>query len=178
MADSIARWNNYTFAHLDTTLPGIATVYAVLASKYSDPVIKQKYDLFLGFDTTGTGNFAGLTEVENEGSVPAYPKIIYFRSGGTSAIIETLKNERTGKELLFNYSLLDNETLTIDLMPTNKSIVSSFFGDRLDAVLANSDFGSWSLLKGDNDVTSFVATVGSPTVSAYMLWREAYSGYD
>ena len=177
LADKVARWNGYAWSHLDVDLPGTPIVYAAFASKYIDPVVRQQYDIFLGFDTTGTGNFVGLTEVENEGSVPTYPKIIYYRSGGTSAIIETLKNERTGKELLFNYSLLDNETLTIDLTPTNKSIVSSFFGDRLDAVLANSDFGSWSLLKGDNDITSFVAVAGSPTVSAYMLWRESYSSY-
>ncbi len=174
--DSLARWNGYAWAHFDIDLPGSTISRAIKIGNY-DPVNKQIYDLWVGFQGNDVSNFGGLVVATNEGSVPVYPKIIYYRSGGTSAIIETLKNERTGKELLFNYSLLNNETLIIDLTPTNKSIISSFFGDRLDAVLANSDFGSWSLLKGDNDVTSFVATVGSPTVSAYMLWRESYSSY-
>lgn len=178
LADRVARWNGYVWTHLDVDLPGAPIVYSIYASKFVDPVINQKYDLFLSFDTTGTGNFAGLADVENGGSVPAFPKIIFYRSGGTSAIIETLKNERTGKELLFNYSLLDNEALVIDLTPTNKSVTSSFWGPRPDAILANSDFSSWALLKGSNDITSFVAVSGSPTVFAFALWRDAFDGYD
>lgn len=178
VADSIARWNGSAWAHVDTTLPGAATVYAILASKYVDPVVEQQYNLWLGFDTTGTGNFAGKTAVVNEGNAPAFPKIIYNRSAGTTAIIETLRNERDGSELLFNYGLLSTETLTIDLTPTKKSIVSSFFGLRQDAILANSDFGTWSLLPGSNDITSFVATSGSPTVTSYLLYKDSYKSQD
>jgi len=178
IADRVTRWNGYSFAHLDVDLPGLATVYALLASKYVDPVIKQKYDLYLGFDTTGTGYFAGKFAVVNDGNVPVFPKIVYYRSSGTFAIIETLKNERTGKELLFDYSLLSGETLQIDLAPTNKTIQSSFFGSRLDAVLANSDFGSFALLPESNDITTFVAVSGGPVLTAYMLWRDTYDGWD
>lgn len=172
VADGIARWNGFSWAHLDVNLPSLATVYAILSSKYANR------NLYLGFDTTGTGNFAGKTTTTNEGSISVFPKIVYNRSGGTTAIIETLKNERTGKELLFNYSLLDGESLAIDLAPTNKSIVSSFFSLRLDAILPNSDFGTWQLLPSSNDVTSFVATTGSPTITTYMLWRETYDSWD
>lgn len=178
LADSVARWNNFVWAHLDIDLPAVATVFSVLASTFVDPVVEQNYDLWLGYNTDGTANFAGLVTATNEGSVQAFPKIVYARSGGTSATIETLRNERTGKELLFDYSLLDGETLVIDLEPTQKSIISSFFGARLDAILANSDFGIWALPRGDSDVTSFVNTAGGPTVTAYMQWRDAYSGYD
>lgn len=178
LADRVARWNQFAWAHLDLDLPGSAFVQAILASKFVDPVVPQNYDLWLGFDTTGTGTFAGLVEVNNEGSVQAFPKIVYARSGGTSAIIETLRNETTGKELLFDYSLLDGETLIIDLDPLAKSIISGFFGSRLDAVLPNSDFGIWSLPRGDSDVTSYVNVAGNPTIVAYMQWRDAYSGYD
>lgn len=178
LSDRMARWNGYTFSHLDIDLPGSATVWDFYISKFADPVIKQKYDLYVGFDTTGTGNYAGKLTVANEGSVPAFPKIVFGRSGGVAAIVETLKNERTGKELLFNYSLLSGETLTIDLTPTNKSIVSSFFSSRLDAVLPNSDFGTWQLLPGDNDITSFIAVSGSPDIVAYLLWRDVYDSWD
>ncbi len=177
LADTIARWNSYTWAHLDIDLPGTAITFAILASKFSDPVVEQNYDLFLGFDTTGAGTFAGAVVTTNEGSVQAFPKIVYARSGGTTAIIETLRNERTGKELLFDYALLDGETLTIDLDPLAKSIISSFFGLRLDAVLPNSDFGTWSLPRNDSNITSYVNESGTPVITAYMLWRDAYDGY-
>lgn len=178
LADRVARWNGYSWAHLDIDLPGAPTVNKVFASKYVDPVIRQKYNLFLGFTTTGTGYFAGKFTVTNDGNVPAFPKIIYFRQGGTFAIIETLKNERTGKELLFNYSLINIETLQIDLTPTQKSIDSSFFGSRLDAILANSDFGTWQLKPGDNPTTTFVSVSGGPVLTAYMLWRDVYDSWD
>jgi hypothetical protein len=177
LADRIARWNGYAWVHLDIDLPGAAIAYSILASKYVDPVIPQKYDLFVGFDTTGTGTFAGLVTPTNGGNVAAYPKVIVKRTGGTSGILETIKNESTGLELLFNYGLLDGETLEINLTPGNRSIISSFFGPRPDAILANSDFGQWSLQPGMNDVSSFVAVAGGPTIEASMIWRESYSGY-
>lgn len=110
--------------------------------------------------------------------MPAFPIIVFSRTGGTTATIKTVVNERTGQELLFDYDLLDGETLTIDLSPTNKTIVSSFFGSRLDAVLANSDFGTWALLPNDNNITSFVDTSGSPIITAYILWQTPFDGYD
>lgn len=173
LADRIAKFNGYSFGHLDIDLPGSPIAYAIMASQKADSVVPQKYDLWVGFNTTGTGTFAGLETVTNGGTAPAFPKIIFSRSGGTSAIIETLKNERTGLELLFNYSLLDGETLTVDLTPAKKSISSNFFGGRQDAVLANSDFGDWSLLTGSNSVTSFVANTGA-TVTGYLLWKDSF----
>lgn len=178
LADKVARWNGYSWAHLDIDLPGSPVVNTILASKYADPVIRQNYSLYLGFDTTGTGSFAGKTTVANDGSVPVFPEIVYSRSGGTYAIVETLRNERTGKELLFDYSLSGGEVLTIDLAPTRKSIISNFFGSRLDAVLPNSDFGTWQLLPDDNSITSYVGVSGGPALSAYLLWRDTYDSWD
>lgn len=178
LADRVARWNGYSWSHLDIDLPGLPNVYSVVSSKYVDPVIKQKYNLYLGFDTTGVGVFDGKTVVNNEGNVSAFPKAVYFRSGGNSAIIETLRNERTGKELLYDYRLLNGETLITDLTPTNKSITSSFFGPRSDAVLSNSDFGTWQLLPGNNDVTTFVPVSGGPQLTAYLLWRDTFDSWD
>lgn len=174
LADRIARWNGYTYSHLDIDLPGAAQAFAIYPSKYVDPVIPQKYDLYLGFNTSGTGLYAGLETVSNGGTAPAFPKIFFNRSGGTTAIIQTLRNERTGKELLFNYSLQNGETLTIDLDSPEKSITSSTGSPAQGAVLANSALGDWSLSTGNNDVTSFVSTSGSPTVTAWMVWRDRY----
>lgn len=178
LSDRVARWNGSAWSQLDLNLPGTPSVIAILSSKFSDPVVPQKYDLFIGFDTTGTGYLGGKVTTSNGGTAPAFPKAIFTRSGGTSATISTLKNERNGNELLFNYSLLDGETLVVNLKSTQKSITSSFFRSRLDAVLPNCNFGDWQLLPGNNDVTSFVDVAGAPTVTGYMLWKDKYKSWD
>lgn len=176
LADKAARWNGASWAHLDIDLPGAPSIYSLAASS-ADAIIPTNYDIFMGFSTIGTAYFAGVTTTTNGGTAPAYPRLVVERTAGTSAILETLRNETTGKELLFDYSLLDGEILTIDLEPTAKSIVSNFFGARPDAILPNSDFGEWSLIPGTNDVTCFVSVSGA-TVVAYLLWRDVYESYD
>jgi hypothetical protein len=173
--DRIAFWNGYTWSSLDIDLPGSPIVYAIQIGR-SDPTNNKLFDLFIGYTTTGTAYFGGLTSIDNDGTI-VYPKVFFNRSGGTTATIYNLRSLRTGKELLFNYSLLDGETLVIDLSPKEQSIISDFFGSRPDAILANSDFGTWALLPDNNDVTSFVNVAGAPTITAYMLWRDSFSSY-
>ena len=80
---------------------------------------------------------------------------------------------------MFNsYALLDGETLTVDLRPGQRSITSSMFGSRPDAILANSDFGSFTLKPGANQITCFVDEGGAVTVTAWLEWRDAYRGMD
>lgn len=172
--DGIARFNGAVWSPLDMNFGGgFATDLTILPGK-SDPVVEQRYNLWLGFNTTGTGAFAGKITATNSGTAPAFPKVIFSRSGGTTATVQSLKNERTGLELFFYYGLLDGETLTIDLAPTQKSATSSFFGPRPNAILANSDLGEWSLSSGGDGVTSFVNTSGSPTITAWLLWKDMF----
>lgn len=173
---TIFRWNGFSYSFLDL-VHGVTDIYVIHIGNV-DPVIRKSYDVWVGADGGTEADYAGLVTANNEGSTIAFPKITFTRSGGDSATIATLKNERTGKELFFDYNLLDGETLTIDLDPFNKSVESSVFGSRLDSLLTNSDFGVWSLLSGENDITSFVYVTGSPTVDAFMLWRESYDSYD
>ena len=175
LAQRGAKWNGSSWAHLDVDLPGAPIVHAIAVDE-ADPVIEQNYDLWLGFSTDGAGTLAGDVTVANDGTEQAYPQITVSRSGGTAAILEEVRNETTGKELLFDYALLDGETLTIDLSPTQKSIVSSFFGLRPDAILPNSDFGSFALQPGNNLVTCFVAT--DATVEAFLVWENAFWSSD
>lgn len=175
--DRFALWNGAVWANVDINIPGTPTVWGITTAR-PDPVIAQNFDLYVSFTAEGVGFFSGLITADNEGSFLAYPKIIFERSGGTSATIVQARNETTGKVLRFNYNLLDGETLTIDLSPTAKSIVSSFFGARPSAILANSDFGSFALQQGDNDVSSFVNVAGGPTITAYMLWRTPFDSLD
>lgn len=178
IASNLAKWNGASWAHVDIILPGAAASVIVYASKLVDPVVARRFDIYLGWDTAGTGNFGAVATATNTGAQPAFLEFFVSRAGGTSAVLETLRNETLGFELLFNYGLLDGETLTVNLKPTAKSIVSSFFGPVLDAVFANSDFGIWSLQPNGNDITSFVDVAGGPTVTAWLLWKDTYRSLD
>jgi hypothetical protein len=180
LTDRVAKWNGSSWAHLDLDLPSTPTVYA-LHTGPSDPVIKSNYDVWIGFDLSGTASFAGTADADNPGTAPAYPSIIVSRTGGEEATIETVRNETLGLVLLFNYDLLDGESLTVDLTPTQKSITSNYFGTRPDAILANSDFGSWQLAPGTNQVTCFVNYTQSlypAEITAYLQWRDAFLSLD
>lgn len=178
VADRVAIFNGYAWSPIDFDFPGNPNVRVIFSSRFLDPVTGQS-NIYFGFNTTGTGVYAGSTAtVSNGGSSSSYPKIIFTRSGGTTATIIQVKNETTDLRLLFNYSLLDGETLTIDLNPKNKTVISNFFGSRLDAILPQSDFGAWSLQPGNNNITNLVATSGSPTVTVYLLWVDNFKSYD
>ena len=181
IADRMVLWNGYSFAPIGLELAGNATVYTFLPSEIEVDPVTGEYALYLGWLSDvfyGTTFVPGIVSGNNEGTISAFPKIIFNRSGGNSAVIQLLRNDRTGRELLFNYSLLDGESLTVDLNPKNRTIVSSFFGPRMNARLPNDDFSVWQLLPGNNDISSFVSEDGSPTVTAYMLWREPYKGWN
>src|SRR3990172_3348503 len=100
------------------------------------------------------------------------------RSGGTSAVVEWLRNETTGKRLYLNYALQSGETLTIDLTPGARQITSSYRGAVWEAALRNSDLGDFYLLPGDNDISAFVNQAGSPTMTAFMKFPIAHESAD
>lgn len=176
--DFLIRWNKSSWAHMDITLPGSPAVIEAIALGHPDPVVENNYDIWIGWNDTGTAYYAGAATATNDGTSSIYPKVVFKRSGGTSARLDTLRNETTGKEIFLDYSLRDGETLIIDLRPTHKSVTSDFYGSRLDAVLANSDFGDFALQPGDNTITCYIKEAGSPTVTAYMVWRDAYWSLD
>jgi hypothetical protein len=169
LADRLATWNEYTWGHVDINLPGTPQVSAILT---------DGSDIYLGYDTTGTITTAYTQTVTNNGTRKAFPVISIKRSGGTSATIEWIKNEDTGKVLFFDYALLDGEELVIDLTEGNRSVASSLFGSSWHGILRNSDFSEFYLLPGANNITVFVNEVGSPTITAYMQWRNTHWSAD
>ena len=169
VANNIAVWNGTTWAHIDVLLPGAPTIYELLSVNNG---------LYIGYDTAGTAYASYLNTVNNNGSSSAYPVIKIHRSGGTSGIAEYLKSETTGDCLLLNYSLLDAETLTIDLTPGNRSIKSSFFGDVWRAVLRSSDLSSFRLLPGANSIGLFVMPGGGATITCWWEWPITHIGAD
>jgi hypothetical protein len=177
VVDRVAIWNESTWVPPDVNLPGAPVSYAIDFST-PHPDIQENYDVYLAFDTTGAGYFAGDTVVTNGGSIPAYPKIIISRVGGTSARLVSARNANTGKELFCDYSLVDGEVLTIDTSPDAQTVESSFFGSRLDAVLPGSDWSEFQLLPGANTITTFVDVVGAPTIEANLTVKTPYDGVD
>jgi hypothetical protein len=103
------------------------------------------------------------------------------RDGGTSVQLVSVKNTGNGYELNFDYALADGERLTVDLTPTRKSIVSSFYGEVPAAVLPNSDFGRFALLPrtmADAYINVFADLAGAPTVATWIENRESYESID
>jgi hypothetical protein len=172
-----AKYNGSTWAALDVELPGPPVIYSVETGP-PDPVLVQNYDVYLGFDDFGTAYFAGTATITHAGSWLAYPRITINRSGGTSAKIVQIRNESLGAELPMDYDLLDGETLTIQLEPGNRTITSSMFGKRMDAVLSAADFGRWALQPGDNQITAFVSVVGAPTITCLVTYYQTYASLD
>jgi len=175
--EQTARWNGSSWVGLDISLPAGIIYLEEFEFGPPDPVITRNYDVYLGLDATGAGNLAGTVDVSNDGTAEAFPIFTIERSGGTSAKLIQIRNETLGLELLFDYDLQDGETLTIDLAPENKTVVSSFAGEVPGAVLPNSDFGTWRLNPGTNQVTCFVDNTGA-TITATMEWRTQWAGCD
>jgi hypothetical protein len=172
----VGLWNGSSWSSMDIDKPGLSI--NAMESANEDAVINQKFDLYISFTASGTGYFSGTATVTNDGTTKAYPLISVERSGGTSARLVQIRNETTGKVLLFDYSLLDGEELTIDLAPQSQLITSSFFGGRPGAHLAGDDLGQFALAPGSNQITAFVDVAGAPTVTAYMLYNTPYKSQD
>lgn len=168
LADKVAVWNGTDWAWIDADLPTTATVYSMFSTGNA---------LYLGYSIFGTLTVASATTVTNGGSTDAYPQLIIKRSGGTSAVVQWLKNETNGKIVYFNYSLQDGETLTIDFVA--KTIVSSSYGNVIGrALLPGGDFSTWCLQNGANDVFLRVSNAGAATVTAHFLWYNTHSSAD
>ncbi len=164
---SIAGWNGSTWIHLDIQLPA-GTVATVLSD--------GRQNIYLGYTASGT-MYAGVSNtVENKGTKEVCPVLYIKRSGGTSAAAKWMENLSTGMRIYLNYSLLDGETLIIDVK--NRMIYSDFFGNVTRAVLRNSDFADFRVLPGFNSLYIFVYQMGSPTMTQLVKWEELFWSAD
>jgi hypothetical protein len=175
---SIVGWNGASWFAPDIDNWGALPTMRAVDTGPTDPVITRNYSIWIGHDRSTTVDYGGTVTVTNDGTAESYPVLSITRSGGTSATVKWIRNETIGLVLLFDYDLQDGETLTVDLAPGNKSVLSSLFGEVPGAVLPNSDFGTWRLNPGTNQVTSFVDVAGAPTITATMEWRTQWAGCD
>ena len=169
--NELKLWNGSVWTNLDFVPPGSFTAYGILWA--TNDV------LYIGLSTTGSGSFSGNVTVKPDGNYKkTYPVIKIKRSGGTSANVDFIGNETLKAYLWLDYALLDGETITIDLRPgKQRSMTSSVFGKRWK-VLPNSDAAGFYLLPADNVITLFVNTAGSPTITAFIEWKDTYWGID
>jgi hypothetical protein len=87
LTDRIAVWNGSTWAALDLELPG-----TFLVEEYTS----INGIIYLAFYDSGTATSSYSQTITNNGTRSAYPKIVFKRSGGTSATVRWIKNETTG----------------------------------------------------------------------------------
>jgi len=178
----VAVYNGAVFAHIGCKpARGPAPVRDVHHALPCDvdPASSLLYDLYIATsEVLGTNNYyAGVTTCTNDGKLPAAPFVSISRSGGDGAELWILRNERSGRQIWFDYPLQDGEEIRIDLRDhRSKTFWSSFWGWRNDAFFKNSDVTKFALLPGANDIACFVDPDNSPTVDAYILWRERYDG--
>ena len=177
----LGKWNGSTWVRLDLAISSDQTAQ-VITTGNPDPIIKTSYDVYVGLNFAGLAFIGASTTVTNNGTENAYPRIVVkLLSGGTTADVVLIRNETTGKELFLNYTLQEEETLTIDLRPAHKSVVSSFYGSVPMAVLPNSDFGTFALQPGDNVIVCYLAH-GSGTsldeMEVQMIWQDTYKSQD
>ena len=165
----LAIWNGSTWANVDFKHSVLGIVFAIHF---------DGSDLYFGSAMNGDTYVSSQTTITNDGSRESFPKYVLKRTGGTSATLQFIRNEDTGDTLWFDYDLLDGETITVDFMPGNRKITSSFFGEVPRAILRGSDFATFKLLPGDNNISVFVYQVGSPTITSYFQWRNRHWSVD
>jgi hypothetical protein len=162
--DRMAIWNGTIWHHIPINLPGTAIVYNYCFAGHDN--------IYIGYDTAGTAYASAVTNVivSNSGSHGTYPKIGIIRADdGAGCLIKYIRNETTRQNLYLNYELQKGESLTIDLAQGNKSVVSSYYGPILRAILRGSDFSKFSLLGATNVISVYITETTSPTI---MCWIE------
>lgn len=152
LPDKVAAFNGVNWAHLGIDLPGAPSVRALGI---------YNRNVFLGFNTSGTAVAGPSNTVTNNGSTDVYP-VIKITGPGTLEKIENLLavgNVIIGtQDMIFDMYVNPGETITIDLSPNVKTIISSWRGDMMPSLplLPQSDFATFRLLptyqviNGDN----------------------------
>ena len=178
MTDSIAVWNGSDWTTLDIDLPGVAPDDA-----FGRAVATLDNKLYLSFLGSGTATASGgpVTTITHTGATRAFPTITITRTGGATATLESIQNLTTGKQLLFDHAMLDGERIVIDLTPGNKTI-TTYVGDStnnaLHDLLPGSDFGTFALAPGVNDIALYISETGGPTVTAFIQWQTTHPSID
>jgi hypothetical protein len=171
--DVIARWRDDSWAAADLDLPAATTVYAITAG-LQRPDRKRNYDLWIGSNANGNATSPRYLSVYAGGSARTSPRLIVPQAGATTRL-GTFKEGNSANELIFDYAIQDDDTVTIDLRPDELSVTSDFFGQIPSAILPSSDFASFTLLPTYNHILSYMP---GTTAVVSLVWRMAYDSID
>ena len=161
---------------LEIDLPGAnPNVFAITGDKSND-------DIYIAFDLSGTAFYSDETTITNNGTAKAYPIITINRSGGTTARVQSIVNNTTGSQIVFDEEIFDGEEIVIDLRPGRQEVNSTTLGPSWTAerwvFKPGSNIAEWALLPGDNSINLYVQGTGTPTITAIVQWRNTYWGVD
>jgi hypothetical protein len=168
--DCMAGWNGSSWYHMEVDLPSTVAVWALKVDGLGN--------LYVGGDFSGTLYGSYQSTVTVACSAKVYPMFMIKRSGGTSAKVKWIENVWGEKIIYLDYALLDGETLQLITQPGELTCMSDLFGEVWRAVLRNSDLSDFCLTPGNNFINVFVDAVGSPTVTAYLQYREMCETFD
>jgi len=171
-------WKGSEAHHLDIDLPAgfDATYLYDVALGEPDPVNVQNYDIYLGGRGDGTATVAGSATVTNDGTMTVTPVARFERTGGTGATVHFIRDETSGAEIPLDYDLADGETLSIDF--THARIYSDIYGARMQSITRSGDFARFRIEPGTSTVSAFCTMAGGATVTAYLIFKEAYWSAD
>lgn len=142
---TIKLFNGSTWTALDfllrLTVPLSGSLNGIIANRDDDIIISA--------NKVGTVLCSELNTVTNPGSHETHP-VFFIKGPGSLRFIE---NQTTGKKMYLNLDILSGEEITID---TATGTITSPLRDVSYALLSGSDFHSFVLSPGDNQIACFM----------------------
>ncbi len=186
-SDKVAVYEGMAWKNLDIDLP---------SANYPDPgsvramLVTSDGTLYLGgtFSTTDSGKDAKsgivaidqITEIPNIDSTSSSANTCpRFEIYGGGKLLQ-ITNYSTNKSIIFDdFTILDDERITIDFDPVNFVIKSSWRsrGNLLHYISAGSDYGNFYLKPGLNYLSLFF-TDTSESAKAFITWTPKFWGLD
>lgn len=149
------------WTHGEVVFPSATTVLSL--------TLDHNRNLWVGFNTSGTGSYPARTTVTSSGMGGAflsYPKLYFLGPG----LLRYIENANTGHRLWLNLPIATDETVMFDLDKGEKTITSSLLDPAGNAPSRASrfvagDLGSLGLRAGDNLIgVHYTGTSGNAAV--------------
>lgn len=129
-----------------------------------------------GVDTARWPDAATVTLEAVTGGAESRPVITLSRTGAGNAVISHIENLTSGKCIYLKDQFIDGETLTIDLV--NLVIISSYGGVlRSLFPLPGSQFATWALLPGGNEIYVRIRKDAAVTVEGTLIYQQLYHSF-
>jgi hypothetical protein len=133
---------------------GIGAVFADARSPSLYALAGDDDDVLVGFGASTNLDASVKTGVLVVGTRAAEP-VLFVAATTSPPQLLWFENYTTGRRVYLNYLLREYEELTLDFRPDKRDVRSSAVGNAWRAVLRNSDFVSFRLLPGANDVVLY-----------------------